>query len=165
MGIQLMLGENDLLVDAWDPAGNRASVEIIDFLYDVTPPEITLLEPMDGAEYKNAVKTIYVKVRTEPEAVVWVNDETEQVQPVHGEVEFPEVDILFEGNNTITVYARDQAGNLATVSIMVVRNEKKDNNGGPTEVIPVWLIILVLAIVVVVALVVHRFVLKGQQDP
>ena len=163
MGIQLVLGENDLLVDVWDPAGNRATVEIIDFWYDVTPPEITLIEPIDGAIYKYDIKTILVKVRTEPEAVVWVNDETEKVQPVHGELEFPEVEIPYEGNNTITVYVRDQAGNLATRSIVVVRKEKEENNGGPTEGIPVWLVALVLAIVVVVALVVHRFVLKRQQ--
>jgi hypothetical protein len=159
VGVQLVLGENDLLIDAWDQAGNRASVEIIDFWYDVTPPEITLLEPSDGTVYKHKIDAILVEVRTEPDAVVWVNDETEQVQPAHGEVEFPEVDIPFEGNNTITIYVRDQAGNLATMSITVVRERKKDDNGGSTDGFPVWLVVMALAIVVVVAMVLRRFVL------
>lgn len=158
IAVELVLGENDLLVDAWDEAGNRETVEIIDFLYDVTPPEITLLQPLDGTVVKNKVRTILVEVRTEPEAVVWVNDETEQVQPSHGEVEFPEVDLPFEGNNTVTIYVRDQAGNLATMSIVVVREEKKDNNTGETDGFPVWLVVLAISIAVMALLVVQRLV-------
>jgi len=161
LDVVLVLGENDLLVDSWDEAGNRASVEIIDFLYDVTPPEITLLEPADGTVVKNKVTSIFVEVRTEPDAVVWVNDETEQIQPAHGEVEFPEVDLPYEGNNTITIYVRDQAGNLATLSIVVFREEKGTNDTGETDGFPVWLVILALAIVVVAVIVVQRFVRKG----
>jgi hypothetical protein len=159
--IVLKLGENDLLIDAWDEAGNRKSYEVIDFLYDTTPPEITLLEPQDGAVYKNKVKTVYVEVRTEPDARVWVNDEEPQVQPAHGEVEFPEVPLPFEGNNTITIYVEDQAGNLATLSIVVVRDPKKDDNSGETDGFPVWLVILALAIVLVAVVVVQRFVLRS----
>jgi hypothetical protein len=159
--VELVLGENDLLVDAWDPAGNRASVEIIDFWYDVMPPEITLLDPKDGAVFKNKVTAIYVRVRTEPDAVVWVNEEEEQVQPAHGEVEFPEVDLPFEGNNTITIYSKDRAGNVATMEIVVFRQPKKEDGGQDSGGFPVWLVVLVIAIVVVVALVVQRYMLKG----
>jgi hypothetical protein len=151
--VDLELGENDLVVDAWDLAGNRASKEVIDFLYDVTPPEITLLIPEDGTLYKNKVAFILVKVRTEPDAVVWVNDEEEQIQPGHGEVEFPEVDLPFEGNNTITIYARDRAGNTETLEIVVVRDVKRQDGGGDTEGFPVWLVVMALIIVAVVALV------------
>ena len=161
MVVQLVLGENDLLVDAWDVAGNRASVEIIDFIYDVTAPEITLLIPDDGEVFKNKHTTVLVKVRTEPDALVWVNDELEQIQPAHCEVEFPEVDLKFEGNNTITIYAQDKAGNLATVTIVVVREEKKEPDGNDTEGFPVWLVVLALAIVVVAAVVVQRYLGRG----
>jgi hypothetical protein len=154
--IDLVLGENDLLVDAWDVAGNRKSFEIIDFFYDTTPTEITLLVPVDGDVFKYKETTIYVKVRTEPDAVIWVNDEEEKVQPGHGEVEFPEVDLPNEGNNTITVYSRDKAGNLATMSIVVVREEKKDGTENNTDGFPVWLLIVALAIVAVVAIVAQR---------
>jgi parallel beta-helix repeat protein len=160
--VLLSLGENALLIDAWDMAGNRRSVEIIDFFYDVTPPEITLLEPLDGTEYKNKVTSIYVEVRTEPDATVWVNDEVPQIQPAHGEVEFLEVDLSFVGNNTITIYVQDRAGNLATKSIVVVRDEKKPDNGGETDGFPVWLVVMALAIVVVAVIVVQRFVLKAK---
>ncbi len=160
MEVELVLGENDLLVDAWDLAGNRNYFEIIDFWYDVTPPEITLLAPEDGLVVKNKVTFILVEVRSEPDAVVWVNDETEKTHPAHGELEFPEVDLPFEGNNTITVYARDRAGNLATMSIVVVRQEKKDDGTGETDGFPIWLVVLALAIVVVAAVVVQRFVRK-----
>ncbi len=156
--VELVLGENDLLIDAWDMAGNRASVEVIDFWYDVTSPEITLLEPQDGLVVKNKVKTILVEVRSEPDAVVWVNDEEEQVHPAHGEVEFPEVDLPFEGNNTITIYSRDRAGNLATMKIVVYREPKKSDGEGDPDGFPVWLVVLAVCIVVV-ALLVKRFVL------
>jgi bacillopeptidase F len=162
INVVLELGENDLLIDAWDPAGNRKSYEVIDFLYDVTPPEITLLEPADGTEYKNKVTQIYVEVRTEPDATVWVNDETPQIQPAHGEVAFPEVDLSFEGNNTITIYVQDKAGNMATMSIVVVRNVKPPANGGDTDGFPLWLVIMALIVAVAAVVIVQRFVLKAK---
>ncbi|UCC93017.1 MAG: hypothetical protein JSW25_10230 [Thermoplasmata archaeon] len=156
MVIELVLGENYLLIEAWDLAGNRNAVEVIDFLYDVEAPEITLLEPEDGTVVKNKVTSIFVEVRTEPDATVWVNDETEQIQPAHGEVEFPEVDLPFVGNNTITIYVRDPAGNLATLSIVVVRQDKKDDNTGETDGFPMWLVIVAIIAVVVALVVVQR---------
>jgi len=154
--IQLQLGENELLIDAWDEAGNRASVEVIDFLYDVTPPEITLLSPKDGDVFKNKVTSVTVEVRTEAESTVWVNEGEPQVQPSHGELEFTDVVIPFEGNNTITVFARDQAGNLATLEIVVWREPKKGNGGTDTEGFPVWLVLLAIAVVAVAAVVAQR---------
>jgi parallel beta-helix repeat protein len=161
--VQLVLGENDLLVDAYDPAGNRASVEIIDFLYDTTAPEITLLIPDDGDVFRNKEDTILVKVRSEPGATVWVNDEMEQMQPDHGEIEFKEVDLKFEGNNTITIYARDKAGNLMTMSIVVYRDPKKEPNGGESDDFPIWLIVMALAIVGVVAFLARSFLPRGRK--
>jgi len=158
--IQLGLGENYLLVDAWDVAGNRASVEVIDFLYDITPPEITLLTPEDGAVFKHKVVSVLVEVRTEEEATVWVNGGESQVQPSHGELEFPDVAIPFDGNNTITIYARDQAGNLATLEIVVWREPKTENGGNDTEGFPIWLVVLALACVAAVVVVAQRLLTR-----
>ncbi|NIP33728.1 MAG: hypothetical protein GWN12_02245, partial [Thermoplasmata archaeon] len=46
------------------------------------------------------------------------------------------------------------------MSIVVVRQEKKDDGTGETDGFPIWLVVLALAIVVVAAVVVQRFVRK-----
>jgi parallel beta-helix repeat protein len=124
--VELEIGENDPIVDAFDGAGNRESVEIIDFLLDQTPPEITILQPINGTITRKS--EILVEVRTDPESLIWVNDLPEMTMPAHGEVEFI-VPLPFVGENPIIVYSRDQAGNLHNESIYIVREKKKGGGG------------------------------------
>ncbi len=140
--VDLDLGENDMIVDAYDEAGNRNSVEIIDFYYDIEPPEITVLLPENGTIVQQA--WILVKVRSEEGAAIWVNDQAEQIQPAHGEVTFPEVPLSDLGENALVIYARDRAGNVNSETVYVIREEKVTNgeNGG-TE-FPYWIIAVVV---------------------
>lgn len=150
--VHLDLGENDMIVDAYDEAGNRNSVEIIDFLYDIEPPDITILLPENGTIFKQA--WVLVKVRSEEGAVVWVNDEDEQVQPAHGEITFSEVPLAVVGENALVVYARDRAGNVETMTVYVIREAKVTNGGGEDTVFPVWLIAVIIAGAIAAVLVV-----------
>jgi hypothetical protein len=148
MDMVLVLGENVVTVDAFDSAGNRRTNEIIDFLLDQTVPEITILKPINGTVIKGDM--IVLEMRTDPESTVWVNDGPELIMPTHGELEF-EVAIPFKGENNITVYARDQAGNLATKVVTVLREEKAngDDNGSPGP--GSWLVVAALATAAVLA--------------
>ncbi len=148
MDVELALGENIVTVDAYDGAGNRRTNEIIDFLLDQTMPEITILRPANGTVTKGDM--IIVEMRTDPDSTVWVNDGPERIMPLHGELEF-EVAIAFKGENNITVYSRDPAGNLATKVVTVVREEKAngDNNGSPGP--GPWFVVAALVIAAALA--------------
>jgi len=149
MTVWLVVGENPLVVDAFDEAGNREDFEIISFLYDVTAPEITVVSPQSGFTTRSEETTL--KLRTEPDAYIWVRingrDMTGFTMPLHGEYE-PKVP-LSVGNNTVVVLSRDPAGNENSTTLIIVREaEPKDHVG------PGGLDMRVLAIVVAVALVV-----------
>ena len=148
LDIELELGENYFTIDAWDAAGNRQSNDIVDFLYDVTPPIITLLQPQNGTVTK--LEAIIVEMRTEPEATVWVNNEQALVMPLHGELEF-DVPLIEVGGNEITVYARDQAGNLATMKVTVIREKKGGDDGDDGTGAGPWVAIAVVVVIAVVA--------------
>lgn len=141
--VHLDLGENDIIVDAYDEAGNRNSVEIIDFYYDIEPPELIILLPENGTTVKQA--WILVKVRSEEGAVVWVDDEDEQIQPAHGEITFSEVPLPNVGENALVVHARDRAGNEITKTVHVVREGKVTNGEGEETGFPIWIIAVVVA--------------------
>jgi hypothetical protein len=156
MDVTLLLGENVILVDAYDAVGNRKSNEIISYFYDVTAPEITLLRPADGTVTKEDV--IEVVARTEPEAWIWVNDIDRFEMPAHGEYEVV-VDLPFDGNNTLTVYVEDKAGNRNSTSVLVYREVRKpDENGG--DEIPLVTIIAMVVLAAVLVAVVMFFLLR-----
>ncbi len=138
MDVYMDLGENDILVDAYDEAGNRNSVEIIDFLYDIESPEIVILLPENGTIVKQA--WILVKVRSEEGALVWVNDQEGQVHPSHGEVTFEEVPLSNVGENALVVHTRDRAGNENSETVYVIREEKVTNGGGEDTGFPYWIL-------------------------
>ncbi len=150
--VHLDFGENDMIVDAYDEAGNRNSVEIIDFFYDIVAPEITIVLPENGTIVKQA--WILVKVRSEEGALVWVNDEDPQIQPAHGEVTFSEVPLSNVGENILVVYARDRAGNENTATVIVVREAKATNGENGDTAFPIWLIAVIVAGVIAAVLVV-----------
>ncbi len=156
MEVTLLLGENAIVVDAYDAVGNRRSNEIISYLYDVTAPEITLLLPADGTVTRE--DAIEVVARTEPGAWIWVNDLDRFEMPAHGEYEVL-VDLLFEGNNTLTVHVEDKAGNGNSTSVLVYREVRKpDEDGG--EELPLVTIVAIGAVVVVLVAVAMVFLLR-----
>lgn len=131
MTVRLVVGENPLVVDAFDEAGNREDFEIISFLYDVTAPEITVVSPQSG--FTTRSEKIVLKLRTEPDAYIWVRvngkDMTGFTMPAHGEYEPPVT--LSVGNNTVVVLSRDPAGNTNSTTLIIVREAEPQDHGGP----------------------------------
>jgi len=160
MDISMDLGENDMLVDAYDEAGNRNSVEIIDFLYDIVSPEIVILLPENGTVVKKP--WILVKVRSEEGALVWVNEQEGQIHPSHGEVTFEKVPLPNVGENALVVYSRDRAGNENSETVYVVRQEDVTNGGGGDNGFPYWILGVVVG-GIVAALVAVMF-LRSRSD-
>ena len=157
--ITLIEGDNDLVVDAWDPAGNRESYEVIRFQYDIIAPEVEVVMPeANFTAVKYSVDSVHLEARTEPDAYIWARvngrDLPGIVQPAHGEYEI-DFDIA-EGNNTIVVLARDKAGNVGMAHLRVSRDVKPISQDGedgfPWTIVVVALAVLVLAIVAAVML-------------
>ncbi len=87
-------------------------------LDDVTPPEIKIIEPLDGIE--TTLSKVAVKGETEPEAKVWINGT--EVENKEG-VFLKTLDFKI-GKNIIEVKAKDQSGNLAVKKITVTRKSE-----------------------------------------
>ncbi len=159
MNVTLIVGDNDLVVDAWDAAGNRESYEVIRFQYDVTAPEIEVVVPATNqTTVKNSVVSFHLEARTEPDALIWVRlngrDLPAIVMPAHGE--FEEDFDLAEGNNTVLVIAQDKAGNVGMTSLRIHREVKAINppgeDGFPWGIIIAAIVVLAAAIVAAVLL-------------
>ncbi|MFQ6107386.1 MAG: S8 family serine peptidase [Thermoplasmata archaeon] len=112
--VPLSPGDNGIVVDATDEAGNLALVSL-QVHYDSDPPPLQVLSPQNGTTI--GASTVTVSGTTEPRVTVSVNG---IVASVSGTGDFS-VDIsLFEGANWIEVLATDEAGNENSTSLMVV---------------------------------------------
>jgi hypothetical protein len=153
MTVRLVIGENPLVVDAFDAAGNREDFEIISFLYDVTAPEITVVSPQSGFTTRSEETTL--KLRTEPDALIWVRvngrNMTGITMPAHGEYE-PKV-ALSIGNNTVVVLSRDPAGNENSTTLLIVREAEPKDHVGPGG-LDMGVVAIVVAVLLVVVLLV-----------
>ena len=167
MNVTLIEGDNDLVVDAWDAAGNRESYEVIRFQYDISAPEVEVVEPpTDFTSVKHSEDSVHLEARTEVDAYIWARvngrDLTGIVQPAHGEYAI-DIDIA-EGNNTIVVLARDKAGNVGSVQLRVYREVKPISQDGEDE-FP-WAMVIaavaILAVAVPVAVLLTRRSRKGK---
>ena len=106
--VKLLAGHNVLWATSTDNAGNENRSSTWDVLYDLEPPAVEVIAPADGASFFGDEKTIDVKGKTEATAQVSVND---RVAIVNSNGEFSLKLTLSEGENTITVAARDSAEN------------------------------------------------------
>lgn len=101
----------ELIVSVVDRAENTATTTL-NFIVDTTPPNApTILEPTDG----EVIDTLSTKVTgtTESNALVSISVgdyQTTTIATADGQFSFNDV-ILIEGENTITVFATDTAGN------------------------------------------------------
>jgi len=129
-----------LAVTATDAAGNQASF-IANFEIDLTPPVVTIAEPQEGATF--SAETIAVSGNTEPFASLFLTRGSytgTTLADVNGAFSFAGVSLV-QGENLISVYAVDRAGNTGEVATVTVRRETIKLNGQiiDTGRVLVWL--------------------------
>lgn len=113
-------GIYELNVIARDTAGNQATA-VVRFAIDRTPPTVVITNPADGSILSSRRAT--VEGTTEPRSAVHLTAGAYQASgfaDVQGRFVFADVP-LAEGENTIGVYAIDQAGNQGTAATVRVR--------------------------------------------
>lgn len=122
-------GEHTVEARSTDAAGNEGTSGTVTFTLDTTPPDLAVDSPTDGESVTGATT---VSGTAEPGAVVEVFVDGEKV----GEATADEdggwsVDLgdLGEGEHTIDVVARDEAGNEAEVGPIEISVESGSNNG------------------------------------
>jgi uncharacterized protein YfaP (DUF2135 family) len=117
MDVTLNEGDNTITITATNPAGKTIKVTRkikCKKAKDTTPPEILITEPIDGAILNQ--QNIVVSGTTEKDAEVTVNG---ILTPVNVDGSFKQNITLVEGKNTITVVAKDEAGNISTKSLNI----------------------------------------------
>ncbi len=111
---ELVEGPNSLVVAAEDFVGNRAEASY-EVIRDTVPPAIVLLAPSVGHRTPNA--TVFFMGRTELPALFTLNG---FAVPLEGGNFAYELD-LETGDNAFLLEARDPAGNVRTMSLIVHR--------------------------------------------
>ncbi|RCW46371.1 pectate lyase [Paenibacillus prosopidis] len=126
----LELGENIFAIQATDPASNMTGAVSLRVVYDNTAPVIMLNNP-EGEKVDNSYNTTsnpyMVSGRLSETGTVWVNGKETKVS---GDLTFATKVSLQQGKNTITVSAKDMAGNAAApLTIYVVLKGNSTPNG------------------------------------
>lgn len=114
--ISLRAGDNRIWAIARDPAGKKESPrsEEMTVVMDDDPPQVTLDAPEDGSVATSA--EITVEGLTDEDATVTVSGRWVTVK---NDLSFMTTLSLNEGENVITVTARDRAGNETTKTVKV----------------------------------------------
>lgn len=107
-------GENQIRIIAEDRAGNIAE-ESLTVILDKTPPQITILSPVDGSLLSQRSVLVKGNVSEASETEVKVN---EIKASIVGQ-EFSALVPLKEGFNIIRATAKDRAGNVSEASVSV----------------------------------------------
>ncbi|UCH98196.1 MAG: hypothetical protein JSV88_15480, partial [Candidatus Aminicenantes bacterium] len=115
--VNLVEGENQLLVTAEDKAGNTGSAGItVTYIPDAEPPEITIASPQEGTYRNTPEVTVSGTVTDQSEiAYVRVNGNDAQLEEQNYSYNL----ILTEGENTITVESADVYQNQGSLSVTV----------------------------------------------
>jgi len=107
--VHLLEGDNQVALTATDPAGNVLML-VLNLRVSTAPPWVNLQFPLEGALYDR--REVRVMGTVADGATATVNGRTVTIK--QGLLD--ELLVLPEGASTITVEARDRAGNLNTVS-------------------------------------------------
>jgi hypothetical protein len=110
--VSLSRGDNVIVVEATDMAGNKVSTSRRVILDDVVPM-LAIQSPADGSSQNSM--TIMVIGTTDPDGMLLINDELVDLD--HGLFSYPLVGV--EGANLITLSASDVAGNVVEISLTV----------------------------------------------
>ncbi|WP_211247018.1 CARDB domain-containing protein [Methermicoccus shengliensis] len=108
-------GNYTITVYARDAAGN-VGYDTVNFTVDTHPPVVTILSPVDGSLTR--FSTVALSVSVNELATIWYQvDGGANSTPVNGTSIAVPISGLSEGAHSITVYARDRAGNLNSTSV------------------------------------------------
>lgn len=126
-GILLRRGDNRLSASLRGPAGEGPrSAEVIVTLDDIAP-EVTVTEPLSGSRIN--AERVTVAGDTEPGSQLTVDNvatERSTAAAVGGDGSFQVEISLALGDNELTLQAIDQAGNVASTTLTVVRGESQE---------------------------------------
>lgn len=115
--ITLKDGANAIYAVAKDQGGNLSNQsESQTIVYKKTGPKLEIESPHDGQTYGRNQDEIIVKGKTDPDASIRLNDRFVSRKD-DGSFEYPL--ILQEGETTLTIIARDQAGNETKTELKV----------------------------------------------
>lgn len=114
----LVDSKNTFFALARDQSSNESQkTQVYTFIFDNKPPEITIENPKDQAEFFGAKQSrITVKGQAEAETIVTINDRLANTND-SGAFNLPLG--LNEGENTITIKATDRAGNQTEKTLTV----------------------------------------------
>jgi hypothetical protein len=128
----LVPGKNAIVLRAVDAVGNEAPPLTFTVVSDTTPPSLSILYPSDTEAVLFMRGPVITLVGlTEPGAEVTVNGVP---APVLSNGSFALVVALEVGPTSLIVMARDRAGNQASESVQVVREEGRAPSSGSAMV-------------------------------
>jgi glucodextranase-like protein len=119
--VPLAHGENEIRASLVSPNGESGRSNIIDVLYDVVPPPVTINDPADAAVVNAPTAT--VRGTTEPGSTVTIRNVTTgriATGPLTGG-RFAITIWLASGNNALRVVAVDRGGNRVERPLTLVR--------------------------------------------
>lgn len=113
-GTALADGEHNISIGASDNDGNAASAKTVKFTVDTVPPSLNVPAPSEGlvTNQPNLVVSGTTNDATSKPVTVTVNG---QAATVNADGTFSKQITLTEGENTITIVAKDKAGKTTTV--------------------------------------------------
>jgi RHS repeat-associated protein len=118
--VTLSEGLNSFTVVATDAAGNSSTVTRT-IIRDTTPPTLTVVQPLNGMITKQDT-TLVVGTATDSTALtLTINGAS---VPVGGNGQFSFQLSLVEGSNLLSIVATDAAGNISTVTRLVIKDSK-----------------------------------------
>jgi len=129
--IRLTNGLNVITLHAVDLAGNQSTINVsyrLDYSGDTTPPVLTVLWPQAGAHICGSSFTLQAQVDDNTASVTAsISDDIGETNVVSGLVErngLVWVDNLplGDGTNTLTIMAKDAAGNVTTTNLTLSKN-------------------------------------------
>lgn len=144
--LELSPGTNDIIVSVTDIAGNAGRTFEHKVVRDAIPPAIELTEPLDGKV--TSASWVTVRGATEPGATVTVNGLPVTMQ---SDGSFTTRLPLDEGQNVISIAARDGFGNEGNTTVNVVRETpdgQAEGRAGPDVVLSAGSLVAVLAVLV-----------------
>ena len=113
------LGVNTIKIRVTDVDGLFATQEFIISIVDTAPPVITITTPENNSRTKNLTMTVAGTVSDASLKELKINNEFMEVS--NGNFS-KTINLNAEGSNTITITAKDLAGNIAVANLTVVRD-------------------------------------------
>ena len=119
-GTALNDGSHTIKVDASDNDGNAATQKSVTFIIDTVPPTLNITSPADGLKTNNSALTVSGTTNDSTSSPVTLtiklNSGNAEAITVGTNGAFSKALTLAQGDNTITLTARDQAGKTTTIT-------------------------------------------------